>query len=361
MMHHLVSVQPLTRSAVRGFGVFSQIALPWHVFCNSKRKHVLSSVEVCMPMNGLSLSRSFFEASLPLLRERIPDVMAHAAAGLVGEGSDCLGADDGLSRDHDWGPSFCLWLPDAMLRSECDRIEQALAALPASFQGHPTRMAPERRMGRVGPLPVKGFYRRFLGMDHVPSNWREWMSIPEYHLCSCTNGEVFMDEEGEFSAFRKGLLAYYPEDVRRKKIAARCMIMAQAGQYNLPRCLQRGDFTAAMLAAARFAEAALSMTFLLNRRFMPFYKWAGHLCEKLPLLGRRTAAALNTLARTPWDSPEQGMKAVDAIEEFCTLVSMELRDQALCNVQGNWLWEAGPAVQMGVREPELRQRNVMED
>ena len=55
------------------------------------------------------------------------------------------------------------------------------------------------------------------------------------------------------------------------------------------------------------------------------------------------------------------MKAVDAIEEFCTLVSMELRDQALCNVQGNWLWEAGPAVQMGVREPELRQRNVMED
>lgn len=314
-----------------------------------------------MSLNGLSLSRLFFEASLPVLREHIPDVMAHAAAGLVGEGSECLGLDDDISRDHDWGPCFCLWIPDDMFRSELDRIEHALAALPDTFQGYPTRMDRNRRMGRVGPLPVTGFYRRFLGMDHVPGTWREWMSILEYHLCSCTNGAVFMDEEGQFSSIRKALLGYYPEDVRRKKIAARCMIMAQAGQYNLPRCLQRENFVAAMLAAARFAEAALSMTFLLNRRFMPFYKWAGRVCEELPVLGRDTVATLNILSRTAWDSTEQGMKAIDAVEHLCTLVSMELRDQALCSVQGNWLWEAGPAVQMGVKEPELRHRNVMED
>ena len=118
------------------------------------------------------------------------------------------------------------------------------------------------------------------------------------------------------------------------------MIMAQAGQYNLPRSLQRGNSMAAMLAAARFAEAALSMAFLLNRRYMPFYKWAGRLAETLPVLGA---------------------EASEAVEKLCDLVAAELRRQELCDIQGNWLWQAGPLVQRGVKDPELRARNVMED
>lgn len=314
-----------------------------------------------MTSTGLVLSRRFFEASLPALKERIPDILASSAAGLVGEGSECLGLDDDISRDHDWGPAFCLWVPDETLRSELDRIEQAMAVLPATFEGYPTRMARSRRMGRTGPLPLRGFYRRFLGTDHVPGSWREWLAVPEYHLCSCTNGEVFMDDGGEFSEVRNALLKYYPEDVRRKKIAARCMIMAQAGQYNLPRSLQRGSTVPAMLAAARFAEAALSMVFLLNRRFMPFYKWAGRLAETLPVLGRETSSTLALLARTPWDSRELGMEAVESIERLCAETAEELRRQNLCDVRDSWLWQAGPLVQMGVRDPELRARNVMED
>lgn len=314
-----------------------------------------------MSLNGLSLSRQLFETALPTLKEHIPDILSRSAAGLVGEGSDCLGFDDDISRDHDWGPAFCLWIPDELLYSESDRIERAFAALPASFQGYPVRMKPEMCMGRVGPLPLKGFYRRFLGMDHAPESWREWRSIPEYHLCSCTNGAVFMDEAGEFSTIRRALLSHYPEDVRRKKIAARCMIMAQAGQYNLPRCLRRGDATASMLAAARFSEAALSMTFLLNRRYMPFYKWASRMSEQLPVLGQKTADTLRVLARTPWDSPEQGKAAAQEIETLCGLIALELRAQQLTCVEGDWLWALGPSVQMGIKDPELRSLNVMED
>ena len=59
-----------------------------------------------MTENGLSLSKRFFQASLPLLNRHIPDVMARSAAGLVGEGSECLGVDDHISRDHDWGAAF---------------------------------------------------------------------------------------------------------------------------------------------------------------------------------------------------------------------------------------------------------------
>ncbi len=314
-----------------------------------------------MAENGLSLARRFFQASLPVLNEHIPDVMARSAAGLVGEGSECLGVDDHISRDHDWGATFCLWVPDELLAAERERIESAFALLPDTFDGYPTRLMPEARMGRVGPLPLRGFYRRFLGLDHAPASWQEWRAIPEYHLCSCTNGAVFLDSGGEFSAMREELLRYYPEDVRRKKIAARCMIMAQAGQYNLPRALQRGETVTAMLAAARFAEAALSMTFLLNRRFMPFYKWAPRLAQTLPILGTAAANILKKLAQTSWDAPPSAMPAIEAIESLCSAVAEELRRQELTSEQGSWLWPLGPSVQRGVKDPELRRLNVMED
>lgn len=314
-----------------------------------------------MAENGLSLARRFFQASLPALNEHIPDIMARSAAGLVGEGSECLGVDDHISRDHDWGAAFCLWIPDELLASERDRIESAFALLPDTFEGHPVRMMPEARMGRVGPLPLRGFYRRFLGLDRLPAALQEWRTIPEYHLCSCTNGAVFMDSSGEFSAMREGLLRYYPEDIRRKKIAARCMVMAQAGQYNLARALQRGETVTAMLAAARFAEASLSMAFLLNRRFMPFYKWAPRLAQELPILGTATANILKKLAQTSWDDPDRAVPAVNAIESLCSAVAEELRRQGLASEPGSWLWTLGPSVQRGVKDPDIRRLNVMED
>ena len=314
-----------------------------------------------MADSGLPLARRFFQASLPVLNERLPDIMARSAAGLVGEGSECLGVDDHISRDHDWGAAFCLWIPDELLAAERERIENAFALLPDSFEGHPVRMKPEARMGRVGPLPLRGFYRRFLGLDRAPESLQEWRSIPEYHLCSCTNGAVFMDASGEFSTIREALLRYYPEDIRRKKIASRCMVMAQAGQYNLARALRRGETITAMLAAARFAEAALSMAFLLNRRFMPFYKWAPRLALGLPILGTAAANTLKKLAQTSWDDPDQAVPAVDAIESLCAATAEELRRQGLATEPGSWLWPLGPSVQRGVKDPEIRRLNVMED
>ena len=311
--------------------------------------------------NGLALSRALFDSVRPMLTEALPDIMSCSAAGLAGEGSDCLGLDDEISRDHDWGPAFCLWIPEPLFLQEQSRIECAFARIPSEFMGFPVRMRPEQRAGRCGPMAAEAFWRHFLRASSIPRTWREWRSIREYHLCSCTNGEVFMDASGAFSAMRAELLKGWPDDVRRKKIAARCMIMAQAGQYNLPRCLQRGDTCAAMLAAARFAEAALSMAFLLSRRYMPFYKWASKAAATLPVLGGDCAALIRRLSRTDWGNPESGIPAVEAIEAFCGRTADEIRAQGLAAAEGSWLWNLGPEVQMGIRDPELRRLNVMED
>ena len=59
----------------------------------------------------------------------------------------------------------------------------------------------------------------------------EWFRIPERFLATVTSGEVFDDHQGTFSQIRSTLKGFYPEDVLKKKLAARCAVMAQAGQY----------------------------------------------------------------------------------------------------------------------------------
>lgn len=89
--------------------------------------------------------------------------------------------------------------------------------MPREFQGFASRLAPERRQGRVGPLPIEDFYAFFTGLDDVPSTWQQWLAIPEHQLAACTNGQVFEDRGGEFTRRREALLACYPRDVLLKK------------------------------------------------------------------------------------------------------------------------------------------------
>ena len=116
------------------------------------------------------------------LLEQRPDIVAEAAtpAGMRAVAVKCL--ENGCSI-------VCLSIgafADERFYAERERIEQAIACLPKYFEGHISRMPREHRIGRVGPMPIRGFYKRFLGMEHIPSTWQEWRSIPEYHLCSCT-------------------------------------------------------------------------------------------------------------------------------------------------------------------------------
>ena len=95
---------------------------------------------------------------------------------------------------------------------------------------------------------------------------------------------IIEDGLGEFSAIRETLRKYYPEDVRIKKIAARAAKMAQSGQYNYGRCMRRGDTVAAMLALDEFVRQAISMVYLLNRTYMPYYKWMFRGMENFQIL-----------------------------------------------------------------------------
>ena len=87
-------------------------------------------------MKGLELCEKYYrEAAREELWQHFPDVMPRAAAGLAGEGSECLGFDDEISRDHDFGPSFCIWLTEADYADYGAEMSAFYRSLPGSFDG----------------------------------------------------------------------------------------------------------------------------------------------------------------------------------------------------------------------------------
>ena len=307
------------------------------------------------PMNGLELARFYYDTcGRPALEQEIPELLPRMAIGLAGEGSECFGFDDALSRDHDWGPAFCIWLEQDDFERFGARVQAIYQALPGEAAGFPARRDGAYSAGRVGCLCTPAWYARYTGAPEGPQTTAAWRRTPEAFLATATNGAVFSDPLGHFSAIRERLLGFYPEDVRIKKIAARAAVMAQAGQYNYPRCIRRGEPVAAQLALAEFTRAALSITYLLNRKYAPFYKWMHRGLRDLPVLPRM-AELLTEL------SEAHGKDAIQRIDGICLITAGELRRQGLTSRTDTFLLDLCPDIMQRIQDPLLRQAHIMEE
>lgn len=325
-------------------------------------------------IQGLELARQYYEAyGKGMIEEQFPQLADRIAIGLVGQGSECFGFDDEISMDHDYGPSFCMWLTEADYRQYGKALAEAYERLPKDFMGVPGRIVSTHGGGRVGVHETHTFYYGLLGTDTVPATAREWLYLPESRLAAVTNGAVFRDDLGEFSAFRNALLAYYPEDVRIKKIAARAAVMAQSGQYNYARLMKRRETTAAEMALAEFIKHTISMVYLLNRRYTPFYKWMHRGMRELPLLSD-VSELLTMLAETPcqkeaWEGVKpmdylyqlnSGDKKVVIIEVICGMVVEELARQGLTTMQDGFLEAHTAEIMSHIKDDTIRSMHVME-
>ena len=225
-------------------------------------------------MKGLELSEKYYlEYGAPMIEKSFPELSSRAAVGLAGEGSECLGYDDEVSRDHDFEPSFCIWLTDEDFDKYSFALSRAYSSLPAEFNGYKRSLDTPTGGARRGVMRTSDFYKRFLGSANAPESDAHWLSLPEHALCAAVSGKVFRDDLGEFSAVRKTLLCGYPEDVRLKKLASALLLAHQGGVYNYPRCLAHGESGAAQFTIFTFVKNAAAAIYLLNNKYMPFYKW----------------------------------------------------------------------------------------
>lgn len=282
--------------------------------------------------NGLELCEAFYrEFGIPMIRSKFPAYETVIAAGLVGEGSDCFGYDDEVSRDHDFGPGFCMWLTDKTYDDIGEELQKAYDELPMSYMGI-TRITTAKAQKRVGVFRIKDFYENLIGLTDVPTTQNQWLYLEDYRLATVTNGKVFRDDLGEFSRIRRGIAAYYPEEVRLKKIARQAALMAQSGQYNYSRMFGRGDKVTAMIALAEFMKHTMSMVYLLNRKYAPFYKWLHKGMDRLVILSK-IKDILSVLA----DMPVGDERIPQTIELIVAMIIAEMKKQSLTTGDDNFL------------------------
>ena len=266
-------------------------------------------------ISGLELSKCYYETyGKAMLKEQFPEYADRVAAGLVGHGSECLVFDVMWSKDHDFGPGFCLWLTEKDYEKVGQKMQEAYEALPKAFMGYPARNTSKRGGGRVGVLSIPEFYEEFTGNG-------AWSEMEDEKLAMAVNGEMFDDPLGEFSAIREQLQNGMPFAVWKRRLANAVALTAQAGQYNYGRCKKRNDIVAANLALDEFVREGMRTAYLLNRRYMPYYKWAWRGLENLERLSELKPLFEQVL------SSEGERESV--VEEICARLLEELKRQNL--------------------------------
>ncbi len=253
--------------------------------------------------SGLKLCRAYFEETVrPALEKEYPDILKRAAFGLFGYGSDCYGFDDVYSRDHDWGPGVCIWLRRSDYKKYSEELKKWYETLDKSFRGYERRNTPQGE-GRIGVLCFEDFVEGIVGkiqgkqLLELYENERSvsfdietskaagtvtesqnvsnvvWRSCSQISLGCLVNGEIFHDESGYVTGFRKFVKVGYPDELWRAFMAQSCALFSQNLQYNVRRLVLRKDAISLEMVLSDGFKEAFKLCHYADRRFVPHDKW----------------------------------------------------------------------------------------
>lgn len=269
-------------------------------------------------LRGIELSRRFYgEVVRPWLTAAFPG-LSHAAA-LIGPGSEVLGLDDAMSRDHDFGPRVLIFVSEADFAVYAAAIVSSFAvAAPQVFLGEPvalanrTKSAPGRGGGlgdirhglEVWTLDARLRADLALASDEPRDNLA-WLGLAEHRLLAFTAGAVFHDDDGRLTAAR-ARLADQPRDVRLYKLACQWRRIAEEQAF-VGRTGLAGDDLGSRVIAARLVRDAMRMAFLIEGRYAPYPKWLGAAFGRLPCAPELTPMLERALAAADWKTREAAL------------------------------------------------------
>ncbi|MGB3337687.1 MAG: DUF4037 domain-containing protein [Devosia sp.] len=271
-------------------------------------------------MQGIELSRRFYlDIVRPWLNEVAPGLQ-HSAA-LTGYGSELLGFDDEMSRDHNWGPRVHLFLSRDSFDAHAQNLIDAFSTItPEHFLGEPIgwRSRPHPpASGRwaIGAqdhgLEIHTIEARLeggLALESVDTiGPLQWLGLSEQKLLAFTAGEVFHDD-GERLGKVRAALGYFPRDVWLYKIACQWRRIAEEQAF-VGRTGMVGDDLGSRVIAARLVRDVMRMGFLLDRRYAPYPKWFGSAFARLPVSRTLTPLLEKVLVAPEWRERGEALAA----------------------------------------------------
>ena len=309
-------------------------------------------------MQGIEISRAYFEQyGRELFESQFSGVRPFLAFGIAGSGSECFGFDDEVSRDHDFEPGFCIFLPDEETESRRDKflLERAYAKLPKVFMELKRSLVSPVGGNRRGVIRISDFLKDKTGTEDGRLGISQWLSVPSSALAEAVNGEIFEDHFGEITRIRKEL-SFYPGDIMLKKLAGHLLMMGQSGQYNYMRMLAHGEAAAAQMAVFEFVKHAVSALFLLNGRYEPYYKWAFRALRQLPLLSYEAELMEYLITSDNDQNAEEKQKVMEGIAMDVIDVLKE-RDMSEADCQD--LEKHAYSVNDRIHDPQIRNLHIL--
>lgn len=273
---------------------------------------------------GLDVARGFFQDwALPYLRTEFPQISERCAC-LVCGGSQSLGNDDELSRDHGWGPSFQIVLTNEDARRWGRKLTRKINdAAPREWAGMKYRGMNDT----IKVYSLSRWFRELGTPPHPPKDAKSWLRIQECQLYIFRHAPIFHDPLGELTA-RKQAFHFYPREAWLQRISDETFSVWHYGEYNfIDRMVYRRDSAAIAICLGSFIESTMKLCLLLNEDYAPYWKWLAAEFRKVPNIESLDALILE-LTNTP--TVESQAKLVKRI---CSDVFFRLADKGL--VKGN--------------------------
>lgn len=309
-------------------------------------------------MTGLELAREYYmRHGRAALERSVPELAARLAVGLAGEGSECFGFDDALSRDHDWGPAFCIWMEEDDFRAHGKTVQAVYDRLPRVLDGY----AATRRGGTGrSAAAASGACASSSGLRATPACRKARKRFPSGGACP----RLFSQPRptARFLPTRRG--------ISRPSGKSFCgftpRMCASRRSWRAPRSWRRpGSITipAACGAGTRWRPS-------LRSRSLPGPRCPWCICSTGGMRrftnGCTAACAVCPSFRAPGSSSRHSAVQHDAdaeerIEGVCLAVATELRRQGLSGRTDAFLQEHCMEMMGRIKDPALRRAHIMEE
>ncbi len=234
-------------------------------------------------LSGIEFGAAFHRDAVgPLLSQELPGL--RYAAARLGSGSDVLGLDDVMSRDHDWGCRLTL-LVDGAAQAAVPVVRDLLARrLPDRFHGRPVRFAATWDTAvshKVEVATVGDFAASRLGVNPLAGlSGPDWLVLTGQSVLEVIAAPVYVDSTAELAVLRREL-AWYPPDIERYLLACGWQRLAQRMPF-VGRTADTGQRLQSRLLSAALAGDLMNLAFLLHQQWRPYEKWREAMFARLP-------------------------------------------------------------------------------